>query len=261
MIRSALTQRLATLLFSSLLGWGSAASAQTFSAFHDDASRIQVQAQAQLAVSPDMATLDARLWEHTPALAQSGGEQTDPQALNEARQRLEKRTAQLIRTLEKTGLTGEAISAGSLAVRPDYIQRPASQGETSETLVRTQLERPIRLRIDNLARLPTILDALTRAGVNALDGITYDLRDRDAATDQALTRALEQARRKAQLIADTLGVELGQVLNVQETNAPVFVPRAMAMHADARESQAAAEYRPGEIRIDAGVSMSWSIHP
>ncbi|SHE88534.1 hypothetical protein SAMN02745148_01320 [Modicisalibacter ilicicola DSM 19980] len=249
---------LSGLLLAGLIGWGATAQAQTRPSMPAP-HRIQVQAQAEIKAEPDMATLSARLWERTPAIARSEDAQTDPEALAEARKRLEDRTGELIRTLEQAGVSSKAIDAGSLSVRPDYVQRPMRDNKPSEPLVRTQLERPISLRIDDLERLPIILDALTQAGVNALDGVTYDLKDRSAATDDALTQALEKARHKARLMASTLGVELGRVLSIQETNAPVFAPRMMAMSADMERGGSSPEYRPGEITIDAEVSVAWEI--
>nr|WP_298415722.1 SIMPL domain-containing protein [uncultured Halomonas sp.] len=249
-----------SLILASLLGWATTAQAQAQSQPRmPETQRIQVQAQAEIKAEPDMATLNARLWERTPTIARTESTQADPQALAEARKRLEQRTGELIRTLEQEGLKSNAITAGSLSVRPDYVHRQVKKDEPPQTLVRTQLERPVSLRIEDLERLPAILDALTKAGVDALDGVTYDLKDRDAATDKALTQALEKARHKAQLMASTLGVELGQVLNIQETNAPIFAPRMMAMSAEAKQGDATPEYRSGEITIDAGVSVAWEI--
>lgn len=224
-------------------------------------AQLSVQAQASIEVTPDKASLSARLWERTPAIASEDDQQTDPDALREARQRLEERTGELIRTLEAAGLEREAINAGSLNVRPERVSVPRQQDGERETLVRTQLERPVTLTIDDLEQLPVILDALTEAGVNALDGVQYDLHDRDAATDRALTQALEKARHKAQLMADTLDVALGRVTQVSEVRSPVFMPRMMAMSADAvvERQGAPAEYRPGTINIDAEVSVVWEI--
>lgn len=260
MIRSDHSRKtlLNTLLLGVLLSWGATSQALAHPPA-PESIRIQVQAQAEISVAPDMATLDARLWERTPAIARSEDSQSDPQALADARKRLEERTGELIRTLEEAGVDSQDITAGSLTVRPDYLQQPVSEDEPGEMLVRTQIERPISLRIDDLNQVPTILDALTRAGVNALDGITYDLEDRSAATDKALTRALEKAHHKARLMASTLGVKLGQVLNVQEINAMPYAPQMMTMRADAMESKAAPEYRPGEITIESGVSVAWGI--
>ncbi|GHE21455.1 SIMPL domain-containing protein [Halomonas urumqiensis] len=221
--------------------------------------RLDVAAEAQIDVVPDRATLTARLWERTAAISQQEDVSADPDALREARERLESRSAELIQTMEAAGLESEAINAGSLSVQPEFVASPRRSDEEQETLVRTRLERPFEVKVDDLERLPVLLDALTEAGVNSLDGVTYDLADRDAATDEALVKALEKARHKADLMAETLGVTLGDVMSVSETRSPVFAPRMMAMSADARESAPQAEYRPGTIAIEAGVSVSWEI--
>ncbi|MFY0991406.1 SIMPL domain-containing protein [Halomonas sp. C05BenzN] len=224
-------------------------------------SRLDVQAEARLDVTPDRATLSARLWERTPAIARRDDTTSDPDALREARDRLETRAATLIGTLEEAGLERETISAGSLNVQPEYLPDARRDDGEHEALTRTRLERPFRIEVEDLARLPVLLDALTEAGVDALDGVTYDLADRDAASDEALVKALERARHKAELMADTLGVSLGPVVGVSENRSPVFQPRMMAMSADAREGAPQAEYRPGTISIEAGVSVSWEIEP
>ncbi|WP_111413744.1 SIMPL domain-containing protein [Billgrantia lactosivorans] len=222
-------------------------------------ARLEVQAESQLDVVPDRATLNARLWERTPAVARHDGE-TDADALRQARDRLEERAADLIRALEAAGVERDDISAGSLSVQPEYVPAPRrSDGDDDDMLMRTRLDRPFEVRVDDLERLPRLLDALTAAGVNAMDGISYDLADRDAATDEALVQALEKARHKADLMARTMGVSLGAVASISETRAPIYAPRMMAMSADARESAGQAEYRPGTIVIEAGVSVSWEI--
>lgn len=221
-------------------------------------ARLDVQAEAQLDVVPDRATLNARLWERTPAVARHDDD-TDADALRQARDRLEERASALIRALEEAGVERDDISAGSLSVQPEYVPAPQRSGSDQEMLMRTRLDRPLQVRVDDLERLPRLLDALTAAGVNAMDGISYDLADRDAATDEALVKALEKARHKAELMARTMGVSLGAVANISETHSPNYAPRMMAMSADARESAPQAEYRPGTIVIEAGVSVSWEL--
>ncbi|MDX1465740.1 MAG: SIMPL domain-containing protein [Halomonas sp.] len=221
--------------------------------------RLDIQAEAELAVVPDRATLEARLWEHTPAVAQGAEREADAEALRQARQRLEERAAALIRRLEAQGLAGETITAGSLQIQPQRLPDVQHGDETQEPRVRTRLQRPLSIEVEDLAQLPGLLDALTEAGVNALDGIRYDLSDREAATDEALVKALEKARHKAKLMAGTLGIGLGEVIAVSETRAPVFQPRMMAMSDTRTEGAAGAEYRPGTITIEAGVNVSWAI--
>ncbi|SFT46724.1 SIMPL domain-containing protein [Halomonas saccharevitans] len=221
--------------------------------------RLDVQAQAELAVVPDRATLEARLWEHTPAVAQAADVEAD--ALREARERLEERAAALIQRLEAQGLASESVTAGSLQVQPQRLSDVQRGDDKPEPRVRTRLQRPLSIEVEDLAQLPALLDALTAAGVNALDGVRYDLSDREAATDEALVKALAKARHKAELMAETLGIGLGEVIAASETRAPVFQPRMMAMSDARAEGAGPAEYRPGTITIEAGVNVSWEIEP
>ncbi|HAY17081.1 MAG TPA: SIMPL domain-containing protein [Halomonas sp.] len=220
---------------------------------------LHVQAQSWVEVEPDKATLSARLWENTPAV--STLEDTDSEALGSARERLEQRASELIAAMEEIGIEQRAINAGSLNVYPEHVAGPRNDNGEQETLMRTRLERPFSVELTNIDQLGDVLDALIGAGVNALDGVQFDLQDRDAATDEALTKALEKARHKADLMASTLDVTLGPVQHIEETQAPVFQPRMMAMRAesDAMGSGSASDYRPGTIRIDAGVNVEWAL--
>jgi uncharacterized protein YggE len=223
---------------------------------------LHVQAQSWVEVEPDKATLNARLWENTPAL--STLEESNSNALSDARERLEIRANELIEQMEATGLERNAINAGSLNVYPEHIQGQRNENGEHETLQRTRLERPITVELTDLDQLSEVLDALIAAGVNALDGVQFDLQDRDSATDEALVKALEKAQHKANLMAGSLGAELGHVQRIEETQSPIFQPRMMSMRAEsdtagASQPGAASEYRPGTIRIDAGVSVEWTL--
>ncbi|KAA0016947.1 DUF541 domain-containing protein [Salinicola corii] len=223
--------------------------------------QLHVQANATIDVAPDQATLNARLWERTPAQVQGEESSGDSDAIKEARDRLESRTGELIRTLENAGVDSKRIRAGSLSVRPDIVQSGNRGDDDTPPKVRTQVERSVSLTLNDLDRLPRVLDALTAAGVDSLDGVSYGLQDSDAADDRALKQALERARQKAEMMADTLDVDLGDVVNIEETTAPRYQPQMMmrAAAADSGSGSSAAEYRSGEISIDAGVSVTWEI--
>lgn len=88
--------------------------------------RLDVQARAELEVVPDQATLSARLWERTPAIAQRDASGGDALALSQARSRLEERAATLIQALEAAGVERDAISAGCCACSPRGFANPAA---------------------------------------------------------------------------------------------------------------------------------------
>ncbi|WP_240724739.1 SIMPL domain-containing protein [Onishia niordana] len=248
-----------SLLLAACLSISATAEAQQPAAQQSLERRLEVSAQHTLDVAPDMATLNARLWERTPARATDAAREADPEALKEARARLEDRMGKLIRALEQQGLAREAIQAGSLSVQPNYVQGPVNAEGQPERQVRTQLTRPITLTLDDLDALPDLLDALTHAGVDSLDGVSYDLKDRRAASDKALALAIDRAKDKAALMAERLDINLGRVLLVQETQMPRFQPQMMMRSADAASKEMTSEYRPGQIEIEAEVAIHWTI--
>lgn len=261
MISTALKHHLQRLLLgTSLAVFAFAYSAQANETITDDTPRLHVTADAYVDVTPDKATLSARLWEDTPAINQL--EEENPTALHDARQQLEKRAGKLIRTLEAHGVARDAITAGSLHITPRQIHNATDNGER-ETLKRTRVERPVAIELQNIERVSEILDALVATGVNRLEGVEFDLQDRDAATDEALVKALEKARHKANLMAKTLDTQLSRVIRIEETQSPSFQPRMMAMNAERSDATGSSarqsEYRPGTIRIDAGVNVEWSL--
>lgn len=190
------------LLLAACMTMSATAAAQQPAPHEQPLGRLTVSAHHTLEVAPNMATLSARLWERTPARAVDSAREASPEALSEARTRLEERMGELIRTLEDTGLPRDAIQAGSLSVQPSYVQGPVNTDGQAERRVRTQLTRPITVTLNDLEALPDLLDALTASSVNSLDGVSYDLKDRSAASDEALGLAIDRAKAKANLMAE-----------------------------------------------------------
>ncbi|REC95981.1 SIMPL domain-containing protein [Kushneria indalinina] len=215
--------------------------------------QIEVQAEASIDVRPDRATLNAVLVEATP-LVEMGSERDDD-ATPQARKQLEKRSTALIDALRKLGIDDDHLHAGNLSVRNE--QQLQQHDQNAPLLERVIIERNLDIDINDLTSLPDIIDALFANGIDRLAGIRYDVSDREGVEDRALQKALLRARHKAELMAETLSVTLGDVERIQETRAPVFRPMMMAT---ARSEQAdSATYTPGTISVDAGVLVNWAL--
>ncbi|MFQ5572188.1 MAG: SIMPL domain-containing protein [Rhodothermales bacterium] len=123
--------------------------------------------------------------------------------------------------------------------------------------------RTVVVEVEDLDTLPSLVAEVIQKGANRLDGVTYELKDRDAARDEALVKALTNARDKAQLMASTLGEELGRVVTIHEQSfdfpRPVLrmgqAERGIAKDA-APEPEA---YAAGEIEVRAVVQVAFSL--
>lgn len=125
--------------------------------------------------------------------------------------------------------------------------------------------RDIVVRVEDLNRLPEVVTRVVQEGANRLNQVSYEIRDRQAAGNIALTKAVEAARAKAELMTSTLGVRLGEVRSISEQQydfpRPMYrneVALSAAMDVAAPEPNA---YAAGEIEVRATVHLVFDLLP
>ncbi len=127
-----------------------------------------------------------------------------------------------------------------------------------------EASRHVVVELDDLDLLPVLIAQVTQLGANRLSGLSYDVRDREKVLNDALAKAAENARVKASVLARSLGVEIGRVVQIQEQSfrfpGPIPV-RAMAVEQmDAAMDVGRPEaYAAGEIEVRAQVQVTFSI--
>jgi uncharacterized protein YggE len=106
-----------------------------------------------------------------------------------------------------------------------------------------------------LAKSGSLVDAAVGAGANNVDGPSLDTADKSSLYNQALDKALSDAKQKAQAIASAAGLTLGTALKVHEGGAPTPVVYADALQA---RSSAAPPIEAGAQKIQASVTVTYS---
>lgn len=106
-----------------------------------------------------------------------------------------------------------------------------------------------------IADAGALVDAAVQAGANTVSGPALDVSGRDALYRRALGKAVEDARAKAQALADAGGFGVGQVSTVteQSANAPVPVFQAAVAKGDATPIE------PGTQDVTADVVVTFKI--
>jgi uncharacterized protein YggE len=99
-----------------------------------------------------------------------------------------------------------------------------------------------------------LVDAAVGAGANNVDGPNLDTADKSSLYDQALKRALDEAKGKAEAIATAAGLTLGSIAKVQEggnaeTPMPLFAP--------AKEASGGVPIEAGTQQIQASVTVTY----
>ena len=146
------------------------------------------------------------------------------------------------------------VTATAVSINPRYRRR---DNETVvDGLVAT---RSISITLRNLDSFGELLKESLALGINNLDPIRLDSSRRSLLEDEALTLAMEDARREAAQVAAGFFVTLGAVtdVHVQEHSARPQEVRAMAM----ADGGAGSDFSPGVIRIERMVISTFAIGP
>ncbi|MBG0784683.1 MAG: SIMPL domain-containing protein [Anaerolineaceae bacterium] len=122
--------------------------------------------------------------------------------------------------LANYGVASEDIKTSNFNVYPSDRYDPMTGEIISHYFV---VENTVIVIVRDLSKLGEILSATVNAGANSIYGISFDVEDRESAINQARELAIQDAKAKAQAIADAAGVDLGNLLsiNVYSTNSPV----------------------------------------
>ncbi|NDV01969.1 SIMPL domain-containing protein [Pseudoroseicyclus tamaricis] len=115
----------------------------------------------------------------------------------------------------------------------------------------------LTVRIEGVEGTGELIDELVGEGANQLYGISFGLSDSAAALEEARRAAVADARERAELYAEALGVTLGPIAGFSEGGGmgggPVPVPEMRMM--DAGSMPVAG----GELSVSASVTISWVI--
>lgn len=121
------------------------------------------------------------------------------------------------------------------------------------------VENTVYVTVRDLSSLGSLLDAVVRSGANTINGISFDVLDKDTAIAQARDMAIEKARENAKAIADSAGVKLGdlQSVNVYVSSGttPVYTAKGIGGAMDASSVPVAA----GQLMITVEANVTYEI--
>lgn len=208
---------------------------------------LTTHGHGEIKVKPDIARLTAGVT--TQAKDQAAATQDNAR----------KMTA-LVAAIKSLKIADKDIQTQGYSVSPQYDY---GNGH-APILTGYQVTNSVQVTLRDLSQAGGLIDRATAAGANQVDGVSYDLSDRAAAQDEALTLAVKDARRRAKTMADALEVMLGNPLSLNDGEAvsvqPVFMARMKNMNAladAAPETPIAAQ----DITVTADVTLVYALGP
>jgi hypothetical protein len=101
----------------------------------------------------------------------------------------------------------------------DYVSLYKNYDYNTKTY-QYRISQTVKIKLDNLAKYETLMDALFEAGVNQINSVTFGIEDsvRAKLQQEARIAAIDDARKKALLYATSLDQNIGKALTIRETS-------------------------------------------
>ncbi|HSB66572.1 MAG TPA: SIMPL domain-containing protein [Anaerolineales bacterium] len=158
---------------------------------------INVTGNAQVILAPDIAYI-------------SIGVHTEAQTAKDAVASSNTQTQAVIDAIKAQGVDAKDVQTTNFSVYQQIKTGP--NGENQGTYFST--DNTVYVTMRDLTKIGGILDASIAAGANNIYGITFDVLDKEAATQSGRDQAIADAKAQAEQLAKGAGATLGAVQSI-----------------------------------------------
>ena len=237
---------LRALALATALALGAAAMpthAQTLpAAVSTDGTLLSVSAQAETTRVPDIAHL-------------STGVVTQAADANAAMRANAAQMTRVVDAIRKAGIAERDIRTSGVNLHPQY--RYADN--QPPTITGYEARNTVDITVRKIGELGGIMDALVAVGANQINGPSFEVDDKEGAYDEARRAAIEKARARAQMYAQTLGMEVRRIVSISEGNGGFGPHVPMMAMARMDKAEAGTPIAPGESTLSVNLDVVFEL--
>ncbi|CAN5617483.1 hypothetical protein BH23CHL4_BH23CHL4_02700 [soil metagenome] len=198
---------------------------------------VSVMGHGAVMVTPDAASVVA-------------GVTTTEDTLSSAQQTATTTMTSILEALSAQGIAAEDIQTASYYVQ--VIQSYDENGMPSG-INQFQVSNQVNVLIRDIDAVGSTLDAVVEAGANTIFGVNFIVTDPGDAAAEARVLAVEDARTRAQQLAEAAGMTLGDLVSISETFGPNPLPYSRGGAGDAAEMAVPVEAGTASVTVDVQV--------
>ena len=163
-----------------------------------------------------------------------------------------KKTDAVITALLGHGVEEKDIQTTSFNVYPerDYNKNPAE-------IIGYRVDNVVSVILRNLDSIGESLQAAIEAGANNINGLSFTLDDPEPLKQEARVKAIEDARQRAETMAEAAEIEVGKVISINELSSGYISPVGASYDAAVYKNEVPIE--PGEVKLTVQIEVVFAI--
>ena len=216
----------------------------------EEAQRVMsVSGSASVSVMPDKADIFVKITSLEDRAA-------DAQRVNA------ESTSRVIAALKKAGVSEEDIETSSFRL---YPKQKWDEDEETYEIVGYEVIHVLKVETLNVKGVGDLVDKAVEAGADGIDRVSFSLTKarHKVVTAQALEAASSDAQNKSKAISERLGVRVGKISRISESNlfyeTYEYYPREAELEYAAAVPELATPLTPGEVEVRANIELVYAI--
>lgn len=237
---------LALIAFVGVLTWNASAQHRLIGKPENIRDTISVNGTAKMSVKPDIARMNVGVVSTGKTVAETQKQNTD---------KMNAVTA----AIKGFGVKDDDIQTSNYSIYPQYDWTDGRQ-----ILRGYQVSQNVAIKIRDLDKIGDILSKVGDLGSNQIGGISFEVDDTVALQKQARDKAIADAKDKAQVLAKSLGMQLGKVVSFSEDSG--YEPRPMMYNSyekvtldSAGSAAPSPDVQSGSLDVSKTVSITFEI--
>lgn len=217
-----------------------------------DEGKVTINSSESVEVTPDMAEIIY-------------GITTEDEDASACQQKNTEALDKVLAFLKEQGYEDKSIKTTGFSLEPRY-----DWSGNSQKLIGYQMNTQVTVTDVPIDDVGGLLSKTVESGANEIQNVTYFSSTYDQAYGEALKKAVELARGKAEAIAEADGRQLGKVLKVEEYNDGQYGRYASSginqrsmkmMDAEAAAGAADMGVMPGQMKVTANICVDFELLP
>jgi len=152
--------------------------------------------------------------------------------------------------LKKAGVADKDIQTQNISIYPQTDQNNKVTGY--------QASLSVTAKVRDLAKLSSVIGAASSAGVDSVSGPTFSISEDAPYTDQAVQKAVDDARRTASAMAKAAGKTVGAVVSMTNNGSSPVSPVPFAAALDSQAAKAV-PIQPGQLDVTSNLTVVFEL--
>ena len=173
-----------------------------------------------------------------------------------AQSTVNEKIAAIKQALLDAGAKESEINTDSINIYANY-----DYSDNTEVIVGYTANNTLSVRTTDIDNVGALIDAAFAAGANTLDSVQFTVQDDTEAQEQALTMAVQDAQRKANVLAAAAGMQISSIESISESAVYTYdsMRNFAAPEASAADSGAGTLVQAALVSVDASVTMEFEL--